>query len=217
MSYRRLWFATVVSLAGCSAVKTTFVDVDSKGTFIENPCGCVHGVPSVVKVATHIEVSISQTDFWRIEQTAESPHKKLVHMPGAVVRTVGVEQVMTDKVVMVDPKRPLSGEGEFSIDFKKDGSGQIQAVNYKAIDETIKDSAALVTAALKVFRATATDASSVGGTKSDVLKVTRVIALERFPVGQCTQAEIERFVGQYINSCTPLDCSMPTGYALAPN
>lgn len=217
MGYRSFWLPMLVALAGCSTVKTTFVDVDSQGHFVENPQCCVPGVPSLVKVATQLEVSISQTDFWKVEKSKEPPFKKLVHLPSATVRNVDVQQVMSDKVVMVDPKRPLSGEGQFSIAYKKDGSGQIQAVNYKAVDETIKDSAALVTAALKVFGAKPTDAKSVGGSNSNVLKVKRVIALERFPVGQCTQADIERFVGQYINSCTPLDCSTPTGYALVPN
>lgn len=195
---------------GCSAAKTTFVDVDSQGNLTPCPDRCVKGVPAVVKVKTHVEVSITQTDYYQ----KAADNKSLTWVPEATLRTYDVRDIMMDKMVMIDPKRPASGEGEFKIAYSTDGSGQMTSVNYKAVDTTLKDSAALATAALKAFgvkpQSNVTDA-----TNSTLVEVKRVIAVERFPADQCSQAEIERFIGQHINNCAPKDCSTQTLYAPA--
>lgn len=213
MRWKNLGLTFVLAMSGCSTVKTTFMSVDSSGKLTENPDRCVHGVPAVVQVPTHIEVRIKQTDYFRIE-SAEGT-KKLVPLPAATSRSVEVEEIKVNKLMMVDPKRPLSGTGDFSIDYSDDGKGVIDKLNYKAVDETLKNSAALATAAIKAFATSTTNGqkTGVGGANSKVVKVERVIALQRFPINQGSQAEIDAFVGEYVNYCGPEDCTTPTTYA----
>ena len=209
---QKKWIAilTLVTSAGCSTVKTTFVNVDSQGNLAPCPERCVKGVPAIVKVKTHVEVSITQKDYYRKMPSSGGASQYLEHLPHATIRTLDVTDVMTDKMVMIDPKRPVSGQGEFRVAYKDDGSGHLAALNYKAVDTTLKDSASLVSAALKVF---GVKPHGFDSNSSKVVEVSRVIAVERFPADQCSHAEIERFVEQYINLCAPQDCQTPTIYA----
>jgi hypothetical protein len=184
--------------------------VDAKGNICEDPDRCVHGVPAMVKVPTHIEVKIVQTDYWKIEEIGTSP-KKLVHLPSATLRSVDISEVCVNKLVMIDPKRPASGSGSFAIEYDGDGKGVIKTINYKAVDETIKNSAALAAAALKAFGVKT--GTETGSTPDMLANVKRTIAIKRFPVGRCSQGEIESFVAQYINLCAPEDCTTSTSYA----
>lgn len=213
MRWKNLGLTFVLVLSGCSAVKTTFMSVDSSGKLTENPDHCVHGVPAVVQVPTHIEVRIEQTDYFTIENTEGT--KTLVPLPAATSRNVKFEEIKVNKLIMVDPKRPASGTGDFSIVYSDDGKGLINKINYKAVDETLKNSAALANATIKAFATSASNGqkTSVGGDNSKVVKVERVIALQRYPINQCSQAEIDTFVGEYINYCGPEDCTTPTAYA----
>lgn len=207
---KRCWFIllSLMACGGCSAVKTTFVEVDSQGNLIPCPDRCVRGVPAVVRVHTHYQVTITQTDFWEVKGT--NPPRELKHLPSATLREAAITSQMADKIVMIDPKRPLSGTGEFALRFDGNGNGKLMKLNYKAVDTTLKDSAALVTAALKVGGISPQGAS---GINSNVVKVTRPIAIERFPVDECCRGEIEAFIGRYINNCSPVDCQSPTDYA----
>jgi hypothetical protein len=213
MRWKYLGLTFVLAMFGCSTVKTSFMTVDSSGKLTENPDRCVHGVPAVVQVPTHIEVRINQTEYFRIESVEGA--KQLVSLPAATSRNIEVEEIKVNKLIMVDPKRPLSGTGEFSIDYSDDGKGVIDKLNYKAVDETLKNSAALATAAIKAFATSTTtnQKTGLGGANSKLVKVERVIALQRFPINQCSQAEIDAFIGEYINYCVPEDCTTPTTYA----
>jgi len=86
--------------------------------------------------------------------------------------------------------------------------GVIRSINYKALDETILNSAALAAAALTAF-GVKTDT----GSENNLTKVERTIAIQRFPVNRCSQSDIESFVAQYINLCAPKDCQSSTSYA----
>jgi len=181
--------------------------VDAKGNMCEDPDRCVHGVAAMVQVPTHIEVKILQTDYWKIEEIGTSP-KKLVHIPSATSRSADIREVSVNKMVMIDPKRPASGLGSFAIVYDREGMGVIRSINYKALDETILNSAALAAAALTAF-GVKTDT----GSENNLTKVERTIAIQRFPVNRCSQSDIESFVAQYINLCAPKDCQSSTSYA----
>jgi hypothetical protein len=220
---------------GCSSVKTTLVGVSPEGDIYADPHRCVHGVPAMIKVPTHIEVKIIQTDYWKVDARTESSVKHtqqepeedsdeadslvirtLIHRPASTLRNVEVKEICTDKMVMIDPKRPASGQGEFAIKYDDDGNGTILSLNYKAVDETLKNSAALASALVKAFPTSEGKTNLIGqGTQGGSFKSTRTIAIQRFPIGNCSQSEIESFVTKYINACGPVDCTNPTMYAPA--
>jgi len=201
----------------------------------------MHGVPAMIKVPTHIEVKIIQTDYWldgsakqepesvdsQQEQNSEdepehrgksSADRELRHLPANTLRNVEIREICTGKMVMIDPKRPASGQGEFAIKYDDQGDGTIQTLNYKAVDETLKNSAALASALLKAFPTGGSPPGNLSNRNDDpatLIKATRTIAIQRFPVGNCSQSEIESFVAKYINACAPADCTNPTMYAPA--
>jgi len=214
MSRKSLGILLVMAFSGCSAARTTFLCVDTNGNFVGSPNHSVQGVPAVVKVPTHMEVEITQTDYWKMV-TAEDSRRQLAHLPEATSRSVVTREVTTNKLIMIDPKRPLSGEGQFAIQYGGNGEGAIQSVNYKAVDETLKNSAALAAAALRAFGTSTTRAheTGIGSKNNKLVKVERVIAVQRFPIDACQPSEVEAYVNQYINDCTPFDCHSPTRYA----
>lgn len=236
MRKRYFGILLLVMSTGCSSVKTTLVGVSPEGDIYADPHRCVHGVPAMIKVPTHIEVKIIQTDYWKVDERTESPVKQtqqeqeedpdeadslvirtLVHRPASTLRNVEVKEICTDKMVMIDPKRPASGQGEFAIKYDDNGNGTIMSLNYKAVDETLKNSAALASALVKAFP-TSVDQKNFddqGGNNTSLVKAKRTIAIQRFPIGNCSQSEIEAFVTKYINACGPVDCTNPTMYAPA--
>jgi hypothetical protein len=204
MDWKLLGMLACLGCSGCSLAKTTFLSVDPNGNFVETPNRCVHGVPAVVKVPTHLEVAITQTDYWKIEQVSEQ-QKRLVHLPEATSRKVEAREITTNKLIMIDPKRPLSGEGQFSIEYSDNGEGVLQAVNYKAVDETLRNSAALAAAALRAFGTSASQVqeTGIGGKDSKLVKVQRVIAVQRFPIEACRQPDIESTLAEFVHSNSP--------------
>ena len=173
----RFGLLLLFAVAGCSSVKTTFMSVDSNGCLIEDPKRCVQGVPAMISVPSQIEVKIIQTDYWK----SSDDGKSLTPVPTSRSRDVEIKEISVKKMVMIDPKRPASGSGEFKIKYAEDGTGTIEALNYKAVDETLKNSAALVAAAMKVVNPTGRKAAAISEASS-MIEVKRDIAVKRFPI-----------------------------------
>jgi hypothetical protein len=203
-----------IAMVGCNSVRTTFLRQDECGQLFKCPEHHRKGVPVMVKVPTHVEVKIMQTDVWKIELSDVGP-KRLTHLPAATSRTARTQTIQTEQMFLVDPKRPASGTGEFGFAYDPDGYGVLQSANYKAVDSTLKDSASLVTNALSTFGALSSVAnkSGVGSDNEDLVTAERVIAYRRFPINQTTEWEIEQFIGQYINLCHTGECSNSPAYA----
>ncbi len=203
-----------MAILGCNSVRTTFLRQNECGQLYKSPEHHLKGVPVMFKVPTHVEVKIMQTDVWKIEAEDSGP-KKLVHVPAATSRKAATQTIQTEQMLLVDPKRPASGTGEFGFAYDPDGYGVLQSANYKAVDSTLKDSASLVTTALSTFGALSSvgDKTGVASNNGNLVTAERTIAYRRFPINQSTDAEIEQFVGQYINICSTDECMKSPTYA----
>ena len=111
----RLICLCCLALAGCSSVRTTFLKTNSAGEWVESPDMPRRGIPTMVQVPTHVDVKIIQTDVWKVEDK-DGADKKLKPLPKAASRKVTINEITTGQMVMIDPKRPLSGSGEFGLD-----------------------------------------------------------------------------------------------------
>lgn len=95
--------------------------------------------------------------------------------------------------MMLDPKRPLSGTGQFAIAYSQDGYGTIQTASYKAVDETIKNAAQLAAAVAGAI--TPTFAPGGSNTITQVVETPdRIVAIQVFPIEACINGELEAFV-----------------------
>ncbi len=183
-------------LTGCSAVKTKFMRVNECGDLVEANGKCEHGVPVVVKSPTHIMVKICQVDFYKV--TGNSFER----MKEATVRKVCIDKIDMGKVVMLDPKRPISGQGQFSMTFDAEGNGTLVDASYKAVDETIKNVGELAKAGAALV---ALDSQTSAPTTQPISNIRvietseRVIAMRVFPIDSCGTGEIEAFVYHWIN------------------
>jgi hypothetical protein len=201
----------VLFSTGCSIAKTRFMHVDSAGNVTESKQSPVHGVPAMIQVPTHHEVTITQTDFFLLDKDANDA-PKLVHLPEATKRTADVKQILMSRMVMIDPKRPASGIGEFSVAYHgdaADGKGHINTLSYYANDETIKNTGSLISTVVPLLR---TGNAGSPDPKDKLVNTTRVIAMRRFPI-DCSRADIDGFLMIYINGCNDGSCQSSPAYA----
>ncbi len=197
---------------GCSIAKTRFMHVDSAGNVTESNHCPAHGVPAMIQVPTHNEVTIKQTDFFIVKKEGNDK-PKLVPIPGAPKRTADVKQILMSQMVMIDPKRPASGVGEFSVAYHgslDEGKGYISSFTYHAEDETIKNTASLISTVVPLLKTGSNKADE--DDQGNIVSSERVIALRRFPIN-CSKDEIDGFLVSYINGCNDGTCRSSPAYA----
>lgn len=205
MSLKLFGLLICTGLTGCSTVRTTFMKADPCGNLIESTGRCEKGVPVVVKTPTHVKVQIWQKDFYNI-----GDGKTAVHLQNATIRNVKIEKIETSKLVMLDPKRPISGIGQFEIKYDDFGNGSLAEVRYKSVDDTIK----------KIGELAATVAKSGlgfvdgGETKWRIIETDeRLVAMRTFSIDACERGEVDAFVLQYINCNDESPCPTTARYA----
>lgn len=167
----------------------------------------------MVEVPTHVDIKIIQTDYWKIKSDGNNP-KKLVHLPEATSRSADIKDVFTEKMFLMDPKRPAEGTGQFEFGFNTDEAGgkqngTLKSVKYKAIDNTLTTAAGLLSATVGLTG----KKTSIGADNKKLVSNTRTIAYKRFPVGSEYEGEIETFIATYINGCAPGTCYESPKYA----
>jgi hypothetical protein len=205
MSRKLFGLLVCTALAGCSTVKTTFMRVDPCGNLIEATGRCERGVPVVVKTPTHIKVQIFQKDFYNIGEGNTA-----IHLSDASIRNVKIEKIETSKMVMLDPKRPISGIGQFEIKYDDLGNGSLSEVRYKSVDETIKRIGELAATAAK---------GGLGLVESKEINWRiietdeRLVAMRTFPIDACERGEIDAFILQYIACNDESPCPATARYA----
>ena len=193
---------------GCTSVRTTALDRHQGGHLTKNPDLPLKGVPVMLRVPTHVDVTIEQVDYWH-------PEGKTFVAVGADIpsRQVSAEIKHTEKMFLVDPKRVASGSGIYGFQFDgegdKAGRGYLSGVSYEAVDTTLNESASLITNIAKVVGRTASTADELAE-DSGVIATTRTIAYRKFDINAPTiEDDIRCFVNLYLNDCHTNCCSSP--------
>lgn len=206
---------------GCNTIRTTFLKQNECGQIVKEPTHFKRGLPVMLEVPTHVDVRIVQTDYWEVDDNGNDP-KKLVHLSEATSRSVDIEQIFTEQMFLLDPKRPAEGTGQFKFGFNKldatgkgKDNGTLNSVQYRAEDKTLTATADLLTTTLNTFSTPGLKRTSINSETSNMITNTRTIALKRFPVGKEHEEEISAFIEQYINGCVDSSCFGSTSYAPA--
>jgi hypothetical protein len=165
--FQKLTFAlSVVCLAtlsqGCASVESTMVTRDETNQHWERH-NCLNGVPITLKVPTHLKLYVYHKHFL---QTTKEGNKITGYEPikvGVVVRDFAQEFMYTDKVFVVDFKRPAAGSNNLKLKMTNQYIDQIQ---HDVTDNTINDVRGLLAAASQTTFETVADPPSGGNTPS---------------------------------------------------
>jgi hypothetical protein len=205
-----LFVLCIVACQGCTSMRSTMINRHEDETYSGNSNGQLKwhntprpykGVPITIKVPTHLDVTVTETSY--LQDTTAGLREFRLTLPH---RDVSIVTVETEKVFVVDFKRPISGTLNYSAKF---GSDQyFDEISGKLEDTTITDVANLVATIAPLAGKKASgevDASSDIG--KSLITNTRVIAYQRFDIDACdVEAQIKQFLDQHLNcghSCNP--------------
>ena len=166
------------------------------------------GVPITLKVPTHVDVFIDETYFIHMK------HGSATELLDGQTRILNVrtEVIKSDKVFMVDFKRPASGTLDLNLTFDEEEQYFKQIVS-QLEDTTITDTAALVGSVIGAAKKFAGESAEVDvaallENTPNVTSDIRTVAFQRFDLGSPTfEFDMECFVNKHLNDCHTCDTS----------
>ena len=189
LSYTILGLLVIASL-GCNSFSTTALDRRENDCLVVNPDCPMKGIPVTLRVPTHLELKVIETTYWEKQET---PGQKATLVPLSTcrkTRTVEHEACFTEKVFLVDPKRPVAGTQNFGFTFRSNedsdgpdaGKGKLSGVTYRVDDTTIEESANLISNALGLVSAFQTSSDPARANTGTLISTDRIVAYGRFDI-----------------------------------
>lgn len=201
------------ALQGCASIKTTFYTRHEDDTLCKERDCPLNGVPVMVKVPTHLEVKVNETlHFYKHQGKARLD---LINQNSYAIREVEPSLRFTEKMFVVDPKRPLSGTATYGFTFagaadadsEKNGHGYLKGVKYKVDDETITnviDLIANITPLLASPVANGVNESDKPASITNVYTTKRTIAYAIFDLAAPDlEHQVNAFLEMHVNGCSP--------------
>lgn len=229
--------ALCMSATGCASMKTTFFTRHEDETLCKDNEHPINGVPVMVNVPTHLEVKIQET-IHLVKNPDTTEVMLLNDMAPSEHRILAVEPQLhyTEKMFVLDPKRPFSGSASYGMQFASsvktptkesktgqpfgtnatamdaNGHGYLRSLNYSVDDKTITNAIDLIASLGPML------ASPVAKTKSqDEPKIpvglhttTRTVAYGFFDLASPSfEDELNAFLQLNLNNCS--SCNGMTG------
>jgi hypothetical protein len=229
--------ALCVSATGCASMKTTFFTRHEDETLCKDNEHPINGVPVMVNVPTHLEVKIQET-IHLVKNPDTTEVMLLNDMAPSEHRILAVEPQLhyTEKMFVLDPKRPFSGSASYGMQFASsiktptkesktgqpsganasamdaNGHGYLRSLNYSVDDKTITNAIDLIASLGPML------ASPVAKSKSqDEAKIpvglhttTRTVAYGLFDLASPSfEDELNAFLQLNLNNCS--SCNGMTG------
>lgn len=191
----------VVATSGCTSLRSTIINRYEDDTYAGNSNGELkrhdmarpyRGVPITIKVPTHVDVKIIETSYmYNVDDSLRELKLSTPH------REVDIKTIETDKVFIVDFKRPLSGSLNYKATFGDDQ--YFDEVSGKLEDTTITDVANLVATVAPMLGKPA--AGNEKGAIGDELIVNkRVVAYRRFDIDATDfEMQVRCFLEEHLN------------------
>lgn len=192
---------SVVAASGCTSLRSTIINRYEDDTYAGNSNGELkrhdmarpyRGVPITIKVPTHVDVKIIETSYmYNVDGLLRELKLSTPH------REVDIKTIETDKVFIVDFKRPLSGSLNYKATFGDDQ--YFDEVSGKLEDTTITDVANLVATVAPMLGKPA--AGSEDSPLGDELIVNkRVVAYRRFDIDAYDfEMQVRCFLEEHLN------------------
>lgn len=228
--------ALCISTTGCGSMKTTFYTRHEDDTLCKDNEHPINGVPVMVNVPTHLEVKINET-IHLVKNHDTTEVMLLNDMAPSEHRILAVEPQLhyTEKMFVLDPKRPFSGSASYGMQFASsiktpakdskaglqsganasamdaNGHGYLRSLNYSVDDKTITNAIDLI-ASLGPMLASPI---SKGQQNEPAVPVglhttTRTVAYGFFDLASPTfEDELNSFLHLNLNNCS--NCNGMTG------
>ncbi|MBL8810739.1 MAG: hypothetical protein JNM43_11225 [Planctomycetaceae bacterium] len=163
----------------------------------------VDGVPITVKIPTHLKLYVYDKYFLEIDKIAGSERLAKADIP--ILRDFAHEMIYTEKVVMVDFKRPAAGSSNLKVDFTEDQ--YIKNMQQDITDETLQRVNELVATTLPSF------VEASGGTEPQkiedrIKEVKSIVAVGMFDVDD---PNFEMLVQQFLQDHVNCSAGCPAG------
>jgi hypothetical protein len=155
----------------------------------------VDGIPITVKIPTHMKLYVYDKYFLEIDKIAGSERLATADIP--ILRDFAHEMVYTEKVVMVDFKRPAAGSANLKVDFTEDQ--YIKNVQQDITDETLQRVNELVATTLPSFLQAA-DGDQPQKIEDRVKEVKSIVAVGMFEVDDPSfELQVQQFLMENVN------------------
>ena len=209
----------LIANIGCNSISTTALDRLENDTLVVNPDCPMKGIPVTLSVPTHLELKVIETTYWEKQVTTGQRATLKPLSTCRKTRTVGHEVCFTEKVFLVDPRRPVAGTQKFGFTFRsKDdsdgpdaGKGKLSGVNYEVNDTTIEESASLISNALGLVSAFRTSANTARPNTGTLISTDRIVAYGRFDINACDfEQAVSQFLDVNVNPVSYTHLTLPT-------
>ena len=223
--------AFLAIFAGCSSIRTSMWTRAEDDNLHPDICSNLKGIPVMLRVPSHLEVTITETVYAQYNVNAGNDTAQLdVIKLDRPDLDVAANLKYTEKMFLVDPVRVGAGSGNYGFGFGPGdkgvgingddgtpaGHGYIHSANYKANDQTIIHSANLLSTVLS-FRPNASsktgllDPATLEKSTTPIVKINRTVAYKRFDLGSPTvDEEVYGFMEQHLNGCHSCDMDFNT-------
>lgn len=209
---------------GCSSFTTSSIDRLDNHTIVVNPDSPIKGVPVSIRVPTHLELSVIETTYWERKDSPGKGGKPALEKIDSCRLTRSVEHNVkeTEKIFVVDPKKPGAGLLNYGFTFQSNtndkdaGKGYLKKVVYKADDKTITTSATLLNNTINLLSALPTGANDPQVNSDSLIATDRAVAFARFDINSPTfESDVAGFLELHLNceptytctkTCTEISC-----------
>lgn len=201
---------------GCSSMKTTFFTRHEDDTLCKDNDHPVNGVPVMLKIPSHLEIKVQEVLHIHQNQA----NLTLLDTGNRAIRIVEPQLRFTEKMFVVDPKRPFSGSSSYGFTFRggsntdgskkpESGHGYLSALKYQVDDETITNATTLLASVaplLGIGVSKEQEPNNDPKTLNGVLTTKRTIAYGIFDISSPNfEDDVRSFIELHVNQCNPCD------------
>lgn len=221
-----LWGCTT----GCASMKTTFYTRHEDDTLCKDNEHPINGVPVMVNVPTHLEVKVNET-IHLVKNLNTTEIMLLNDMTPTEHRILAVEPLLhyTEKMFVLDPKRPFSGNAAYGMQFASavrtpakdsksnqqatansasmdaNGHGYLRSLNYSVDDKTITNAIDLIASLGPMLASPVSkkNEQADSGVPVGLHTTTRTVAYGYFDLASPTfEEDLNAFLQLNVNDCT---------------
>ena len=206
---KRLWILGLILITGCSSFRTTAIDRCPNDTLVVNPNRPMKGIPVSLRVPTHLEISVIETTYWEKQNVLGNRPTLTPLRSCRPTRTVTHRVCTTEKIFLVDPARPVAGTQSYGFSFTSNnqanqddsGKGYLDEVSYKIDDQTIQESAKLLSNSLNFLNAFQVSAVNQHHPNTgSLLSTDRTVAHSRLDINSPSfEHDVEEFLDIHVN------------------
>lgn len=209
--YRGVALGLLLAASGCASFSSTLLHRSEDNSGWEKK-HLLRGVPVTLKVPTHVRIDVTEKHFLVLDSTLTPDGMRIasVHRISArfPIREVTYSMIETEKIFLVDLKRPGAGTINAKLTFDADEQ-YFTEVKTKVVDETIARVGNLIAqiAPSGLIGAPTAEEAKPARFRGRVKEVRNVVASQVFEIDAPDYEEqVRMFLDRHLNCCH--DCGV---------